>query len=154
MEGEALAVHLPGHSSDTLTGEPSLACIPFRYEELPNRTSLSCKVRLRSGLDAWLTICSLLWHGHHRKERPYCALREGHRFYRGKHSTCANDDLLHVSRSFAEILYLDSDNIALTDPAFLFEHPVYQERGAVFWPDFHKEVRQALVSRMRHYRIN
>lgn len=48
-------------------------------------------------------------------------------------------------RSFAEVLYLDSDNIALTDPTFLFEHPVYQERGAVFWPDFHKEVRQALV---------
>ncbi len=42
--------------------------------------------------------------------------------------------LLH-SR-FAEVLLLDADNVALRDPAFLFQTPEYREHGAIFWPDF------------------
>ena len=42
--------------------------------------------------------------------------------------------LLH-SR-FAEVLLLDADNVAVRDPAYLFDAPEYREKGAVFWPDF------------------
>ena len=42
--------------------------------------------------------------------------------------------LLH-SR-FAEVLLLDADNVPVLDPAFLFDDPVFREKGAVFWPDF------------------
>jgi hypothetical protein len=42
--------------------------------------------------------------------------------------------LLH-SR-FAEVLLLDADNVAVRDPADLFDAPEYQQAGAVFWPDF------------------
>ena len=31
---------------------------------------------------------------------------------------------------------MDSDNIPLDDPAQLFESPLYQEHGTLFWPDF------------------
>jgi len=37
--------------------------------------------------------------------------------------------------SFEEVLYLDSDNVPLRDPEFLFETDVYLEHGALFWPD-------------------
>ncbi|HKS25428.1 MAG TPA: hypothetical protein VJZ76_21745 [Thermoanaerobaculia bacterium] len=36
---------------------------------------------------------------------------------------------------FAEVLYLDADNVPLRDPAPLFDLPAYRERGALFWPD-------------------
>jgi glycosyltransferase involved in cell wall biosynthesis len=36
---------------------------------------------------------------------------------------------------FAEVLYLDADNVPLRDPAFLFDRPEYQAAGALFWPD-------------------
>jgi hypothetical protein len=36
---------------------------------------------------------------------------------------------------FAEVLFLDADNLPLRDPTFLFEEPPYQATGAVFWPD-------------------
>jgi len=42
--------------------------------------------------------------------------------------------LLH-SR-FSEVLLLDADNVAVRDPADLFDAPEYRETGAVFWPDF------------------
>jgi hypothetical protein len=38
--------------------------------------------------------------------------------------------------SFEEVLWLDSDNIPLTDPSFLFEAEQYVTNGALFWPDF------------------
>ncbi|GAA5910540.1 hypothetical protein JCM6882_008550 [Rhodosporidiobolus microsporus] len=41
--------------------------------------------------------------------------------------------------SFSEILYLDSDNIALTDPSFLFDSPLYKKHGIVLWPDFNRD---------------
>lgn len=37
--------------------------------------------------------------------------------------------------SFREVLFLDADNFAVTNPEVLFEHPLYQESGALFWPD-------------------
>ncbi|GAB4407931.1 MAG: hypothetical protein Fur0044_01030 [Anaerolineae bacterium] len=40
---------------------------------------------------------------------------------------------------FAEVLYLDSDNVLVKNPEFLFSTPPYQEYGALFWPDFHFE---------------
>jgi hypothetical protein len=36
---------------------------------------------------------------------------------------------------FAEVLYLDADNVAIRDPEFLFETDAYRGGGAVFWPD-------------------
>jgi hypothetical protein len=36
--------------------------------------------------------------------------------------------------SFREVLWLDSDNLALEDPAGLFESKLYQKHGAVLWP--------------------
>lgn len=38
--------------------------------------------------------------------------------------------------SFEEVLWLDSDNIPLRDPSFLFDTPLYASTGALFWKDF------------------
>lgn len=38
--------------------------------------------------------------------------------------------------NFEEILFLDSDNIAATDPTLLFDSPAFKETGAIFWPGF------------------
>jgi len=47
-----------------------------------------------------------------------------------------------IASSFAEVLYLDSDNVPLRDPEYLFDSPAYQENGrAVFWPDYNKDHR-------------
>ncbi|KAI8338588.1 mannosyltransferase putative-domain-containing protein [Chlamydoabsidia padenii] len=43
-----------------------------------------------------------------------------------------------INAGFENIIYLDSDNIPTADPTFLFDHPAYQETGAMFWPDFWK----------------
>lgn len=40
-----------------------------------------------------------------------------------------------INSSFAEVLYLDADNVPVRDPAFLFATPEYQAAGALFWPD-------------------
>ena len=37
---------------------------------------------------------------------------------------------------FAEVLYLDADNIPVVDPSFLFETEQYKKTGTIFWPDF------------------
>src|SRR5436190_6632593 len=36
---------------------------------------------------------------------------------------------------FREVLLLDSDNVAVVNPEFLFDTPPFHETGAVFWPD-------------------
>jgi alpha 1,2-mannosyltransferase len=41
-----------------------------------------------------------------------------------------------VLSSFAEVLYLDSDNVAVTDPEALFSEAMYNETGTLFWNDF------------------
>jgi hypothetical protein len=38
--------------------------------------------------------------------------------------------------AFEEVLLLDSDNVAVRNPTFLFESLQYSETGAIFWPDF------------------
>ena len=37
---------------------------------------------------------------------------------------------------FADVLFLDADNVPAVDPSYLFDTPQYQDKGAVFWPDF------------------
>ncbi|CED82623.1 Alpha-mannosyltransferase [Phaffia rhodozyma] len=45
-----------------------------------------------------------------------------------------------LKSTFSEVLYLDSDNIPLKDPAHLFESELYLSGGkAVFWPDITKD---------------
>jgi hypothetical protein len=36
---------------------------------------------------------------------------------------------------FAEVMFLDADNLPIRDPSFLFETPQYKTTGAIFWPD-------------------
>ncbi|ORY30610.1 mannosyltransferase putative-domain-containing protein [Naematelia encephala] len=44
-----------------------------------------------------------------------------------------------LESSFDEVLYLDSDNIPLRDPSYLFKSHLYQTYRAVFWPDGWKD---------------
>lgn len=37
-----------------------------------------------------------------------------------------------------KVLLLDSDNVPLVEPSFLFDSPAFTETGAVFWPDYWK----------------
>ncbi|GAA5828697.1 hypothetical protein JCM11251_005841 [Rhodosporidiobolus azoricus] len=53
--------------------------------------------------------------------------------------------------SFSEILYLDSDNIALTDPSFLFDSPTYRKYGIVLWPDFNRDSAANPIFRLLSY---
>jgi hypothetical protein len=39
--------------------------------------------------------------------------------------------------SFRHVLLLDSDSLPLADPSRLFDDPLYQQRGALFWPGVH-----------------
>lgn len=41
--------------------------------------------------------------------------------------------------SFTDLLYLDSDNVPLRDPTYLFSSPAFREHGYVLWPDFSKD---------------
>jgi hypothetical protein len=41
-----------------------------------------------------------------------------------------------LASSFQEVLLLDSDNIPLSDPSFLFDELLYTETGLLIWPDF------------------
>lgn len=36
---------------------------------------------------------------------------------------------------FAEVLYIDADNVAVRDPEYLFKTDEYLQYGALFWPD-------------------
>ncbi len=40
-----------------------------------------------------------------------------------------------VHSPFAEVLFLDADNVCIADPKYLFLSPQYLATGAVFWPD-------------------
>jgi hypothetical protein len=37
---------------------------------------------------------------------------------------------------FKEVILIDSDNVPLVDPSFLFDDPRYKAAGALFWPDY------------------
>jgi hypothetical protein len=41
-----------------------------------------------------------------------------------------------IHSRFAEVLYLDADNVPVVNPEFLFQTPEYASTGAVFWPDY------------------
>ena len=40
-----------------------------------------------------------------------------------------------MQSSFEEILYLDTDNMPIADPSWVFESKAYRQHGALFWPD-------------------
>ncbi|KAG9080416.1 hypothetical protein FRC06_006612, partial [Ceratobasidium sp. 370] len=45
-----------------------------------------------------------------------------------------------VLSDYREVLYMDSDNVPLSDPGLLFDEPLYSNGPrAVFWPDFNKD---------------
>jgi alpha 1,2-mannosyltransferase len=44
--------------------------------------------------------------------------------------------ILHSS--FKEVLFIDADNISMSDPSYLFEAEEYNTLGAIFWPDIWK----------------
>lgn len=37
---------------------------------------------------------------------------------------------------FREVMFLDADQVPVSDPTYLFDDPQYQQTGATFWPDF------------------
>jgi len=40
-----------------------------------------------------------------------------------------------LNSRFAEVLYIDADNVAVRNPEFLFETDLYRQTGSLFWPD-------------------
>ncbi|KAK9842068.1 hypothetical protein WJX81_006813 [Elliptochloris bilobata] len=41
-----------------------------------------------------------------------------------------------ILSSFEEVLFLDADNVVVSDPAPLFAAPAFQSTGALLWPDY------------------
>ena len=41
-----------------------------------------------------------------------------------------------IKSAFKEVLFIDADNICISDPEVLFSSPEYKEHGALFWPDY------------------
>lgn len=37
---------------------------------------------------------------------------------------------------YAQVIFLDSDNVAVRDPSHLFDTPEYIETGLLVWPDY------------------
>src|SRR5690606_16806483 len=46
---------------------------------------------------------------------------------------------------FTEVLYLDADNFAVRDPAYLFYYTKYAETGSIFWPDIRRADKDSLI---------
>lgn len=44
-----------------------------------------------------------------------------------------------VDTKFTQFVYMDSDNIPLSDPAELFDSVEFKQGGSVFWPDLNKD---------------
>lgn len=65
----------------------------------------------------------------------------GHRDYRIKGSAL-------LQSSFQQILFIDCDNVVVSDPTPLFDHPQFRAKGAVFWPDTYKEVPENAIYRI------
>jgi hypothetical protein len=55
--------------------------------------------------------------------------------------------------SFNEVLFLDADSFPMSDPAYLFDHPLYRETGAVLWQDIRKWRHRQWKILNRTYRI-
>jgi alpha 1,2-mannosyltransferase len=45
-----------------------------------------------------------------------------------------------LASSFEEVLFMDADNIALRNACALFDEPLYNNAGALFWKDFWEPV--------------
>jgi hypothetical protein len=43
-----------------------------------------------------------------------------------------------VHSRFEEVLFLDADNVPVSNPEFLFDSPEYHSSGAIFWPDYQR----------------
>jgi len=44
-----------------------------------------------------------------------------------------------LNSNFSEVLYIDSDNVVVRNPEFLFDTELYQQTGALFWPDLDRK---------------
>ncbi len=53
------------------------------------------------------------------------------------------DSILHSS--FEHVLWLDSDNIVVRNPEYLFDLPHYTRSTAIFWPDFWSSSRKNAI---------
>lgn len=42
---------------------------------------------------------------------------------------------------FAEVIFLDADNVPIVDPTFLLDSPQYAAAGTILWPDYHRLAR-------------
>ncbi len=56
--------------------------------------------------------------------------------------------------SFTDILYLDSDNVPVRDPTYLFDSPAFREHGYVLWPDFSKDSADNPIWRLTNTNCN
>lgn len=58
-----------------------------------------------------------------------------------------------VHSPFAEVLFLDADNVCITDPSYLFDCAQYAGAGAIFWPDAERIGRDRAIWRITgvHY---
>lgn len=50
-----------------------------------------------------------------------------------------------ISSRFREVLFLDSDNVPVRNPEYLFWDPAYLHTGAVFWPDYRRLERNRTI---------
>lgn len=50
-----------------------------------------------------------------------------------------------IHSRFKEVILLDSDNVPIRDPEFLFDTPQYKELGAIFWPDYGRFAREHVI---------
>ncbi|EOR01323.1 hypothetical protein E3P89_01078 [Wallemia ichthyophaga] len=82
--------------------------------------------------------------------QTYASLNATVRYVQGVSKDLMSDDQhnyqikAHAIRdsSFREVLYMDSDNIPIRNPDFLFDDPMYADPSSprvTFWPDFQKD---------------
>lgn len=45
-----------------------------------------------------------------------------------------------VNSRFAEVLYIDADNVVVRNPEFLFDTALYRETGSLFWQDLPNDI--------------
>ncbi|CAF3384620.1 unnamed protein product [Rotaria socialis] len=57
-----------------------------------------------------------------------------------------------LQSSFEHVLWMDSDNIAVNNPEYLFDLPHYKNSTAIFWPDFWKTSGRNPIWRMMNIR--
>lgn len=135
-----------------------ISSIPLNYEDYRGRGIVTCAGGIKYQTCAWVLIkmlrhfgCDLpieVWYlGEQEHDPAWEALvaplgvtcvdafavrsTHPHRRLRGWESKAY---AIQHSR-FAEVLFLDADNVPVRDPSYLFDDPAYLENGAVFWPD-------------------